>query len=165
MNEKLVIIPRKNTGGHKAATMLFFVLTCLCLIMAMFVTPVRFFVPTVIFGIIWYLFAFRSEVEYEYTYYDGELHFAKISNKSRRKKIADINMEDVILIAPKGDRGVYKYENDRSVTCKNLTSGNTASGIYELICKGESAVTRYEFEPDDAMLDAIAVKYQRVITR
>ena len=88
MQEKLVIVPKKTTGGHKAGMIAFFVLTCLCLVLSMFVSPVIFLVPTIIFGVIWYLFAFRSEVEYEYTYYDGDLRFAKIRNKAKRKKIA-----------------------------------------------------------------------------
>ena len=61
---------KNQQGGHKAGMIAFFVLTCLCLVLSMFVSPVMFLVPTIIFGVIWYLFAFRSEVEYEYTYYD-----------------------------------------------------------------------------------------------
>ena len=67
MQEKLVIVPKKTTGGHKAGMIAFFVLTCLCLVLSMFVSPVMFLVPTIIFGVIWYLFAFRSEVCLLYT--------------------------------------------------------------------------------------------------
>ena len=77
MQEKLVIVPKKTTGGHKAGMIAFFVLTCLCLVLSMFVSPVMFLVPTIIFGVIWYLFAFRSEVEYEYTYYANYMRFSK----------------------------------------------------------------------------------------
>lgn len=52
------MIPKKTTGGHKAGMIAFFVLTCLCLVLSMFVSPVMFLVPTIIFGVIWYLFAF-----------------------------------------------------------------------------------------------------------
>ena len=62
MQEKLVIVPKKTTGGHKAGMIAFFVLTCLCLVLSMFVSPVMFLVPTIIFGVIWYLFAFRRRV-------------------------------------------------------------------------------------------------------
>ena len=74
-------------------------------------------------------------------------------------------MEDVIQIAPKGDRSVYKYENDRSVTYKNVTSGDPDAKIYEIICKGERSVVRYAFEPDDEMLEAMRMKYSRVIMK
>ena len=55
-----------------------------------------------------------------------------------------------ITIAPKGDRSVYKYENDRSLVYKNLTSGSGDAKVYELICKGEKGMVRYEIEPDEA---------------
>lgn len=165
MQEKLVIVPKKTTSGHKAGMIAFFVLTCLCLVLCMFVSPIIFLVPTIIFGVIWYLFAFRSEVEYEYTYYDGDLRFAKIKNKAKRKKIAYLSMDDVLTIAPKGDRSIYKYENDRSVTFKNIASGNADAKVYEAICKGENGITRYEFEPDEDMLNAIMVKYPRIVIK
>ena len=110
-------------------------------------------------------YSFFSNIEYEYTYFDGDLKFAKISNKSRRKKIADINMEDVLVIAPKGDRSVYKYENDSSIKCKDLTSGSGSGRIYELITKKDEKLMRYEIEPDEEMLEAIRVKYARLVTK
>lgn len=165
MSEKLVIVPKKRSGGHKVWTIVFFVLTCLGLLLSMFVTPVIFLVPTILFGVVWFLFAFRSETEYEYTYYDGDLKFAKIKNKSKRKNLASINMEDVLLIAPKGDRSVYKYETDKSVTFKNIASGMEGTKVYAIVCKGEKGIVRYEFEPDEAMLNEIMIKYPRVVTK
>lgn len=164
MREKLVIIPRKKKAGQKVWVIVFFALACLCLLFSMFVSSIIFSVPAVLFCTAWFLTAFRSAVEYEYTYYDGEFCFAKIKNKSRRKRIAVVNMEDVIVIAPKGDRAVYKYENDKSVILKQLTSGNADAKIYEMVSKGEKAMVRYEFEPDKEMLDEIMVKYPRIVT-
>ena len=104
-------------------------------------------------------------MEYEFTYYDGDLRFAKIRNKAKRKKIAYLSMDDVLTIAPKGDRSIYKYENDRSVTVKNIASGNAGAKLYEAVCKGENGITRYEFEPDEDMLNAIMVKYPRSVIK
>ena len=74
-------------------------------------------------------------------------------------------MDDVLAFAPKGDRSVYKYENDRNMPYKDLTSGNPDAKVYELVWKAEKAVTRFEIEPDDEILDAIAVKYARLVVR
>lgn len=49
MSEKLVIVPRKISGGHKAATIIFFVLTCLSLVAAMLLAPTLFLIPAIIF--------------------------------------------------------------------------------------------------------------------
>ena len=157
MHEKLVIVPRKKSTVKKILNVVWFVLACLCFLFAMWV-PILFAVPAIIFAIIWYFQAFRSDIEYEYTYYDGEFRFARIKAKRKRKGLGRVQMEDVLALAPKGDRSVYKYENDNSLACKDLTSGESGTKIYELVFKGEKGINRYEFEPDEEMLDAVMVK-------
>ncbi len=101
----------------------------------------------------------------EYTYYDGEFRFARIKAKRKRKGLGRVQMEDVLALTPKGDRSVYKYENDNSLACKDLTSGGSGTKIYELVFKGEKGINRYEFEPDEEMLDAVMVKYPRAVIK
>ncbi len=164
MHEILVIIPRRKKSGGKVLNMVWFVLACLMIILAMG-SPLFFTIPAVVFGLLWYYQTYQSEIEFEYTYYDGDLRFAKIRAKSRRKSIAMLEMDDVMIIAPRGDRSVTKYENDRGIPCKDLTSGRPDAKVYELVCKGEKGLLRYEFEPDEDMLNAITVKYPRSVVR
>ena len=127
MHEKLVIVPKKTPGWKKILNVVWFVLACLMFVGATFIAPAIFFIPAVAFALLWYFQTFRMDTEWEYTYYDGDLKFARIRAKSRRKNIAGIHMDDVLAIAPKGDRGIYKYETDSSVTYKDLT-------LLELVC-------------------------------
>lgn len=165
MNEKLVIVPRKVTGTKKVLNIVLFVAACILLLLATFVSPFLFFIPAFLVVVIWVWQGFFSNIEYEYTYFDGDLRLARIRNKSRRKNLADVNMEDVIMIAPKGDRSVYKYENDKSMQYKDLTSGDASAKVYELIFKSIKGMYRYEFEPDEEMLDAIRIKYPRIVVK
>lgn len=165
MHEKLVIVPKRKSTGKKILDMVWLVLAVLMLVMALFVNPMIFFIPAVLFGVLWYFTGLKGAVEYEYTYYDGELRFAKIKAKSRRKGIAKVQMDDVIVFAPKGDRSTYKYENDKNLPCKKLTSGIPGAKVYELVGKGEKGLVRYEFEPDEEMLDEIVIKYPRSVIR
>ena len=164
MNERLVIVPKKRSMGKKIFDIALFVLACVLLLAAM-VIPTIFVVPALVCAVLWFFLSFRSELEYEYTYYDGELHLAKIRAKSRRKNLGTIQIEDVLALAPKGDRSVYKYENDKSISCKKLLSGDADAKVYELVCKGEKGICRYEIEPDEEMLDAISVKYPRLVIK
>lgn len=164
MREQLVIVPKKKAAGKKVLNMVWFALACVLFVGAMFV-PILFTIPAIIFAVIWYFQTFQSDVEFEYTYYDGELRFAKIKAKRKRKGLGRVQMEDVIMIAPKGDRSVYKYESDNGVAFKNLSSGDTGAKVYELIFKGEKGVNRYEIEPDEEMLDAIVMKYPRSVVK
>ena len=116
--------------------------------------------------VVWYFFLFRSSKEYEYSFFDGELRFAKIMNKSRRKRLRVFTMDEVIQIAPAGDRSIYKYEQDNTVKKIDYTSGNKDVPYYNLIMKNEDGINMISYEPDDKYLDAICVKYgQKVIRR
>ena len=53
----------------------------------------------VVFGLIAYLMIMAQNTEFEYSYFDGELRFAKIKNKSRRKRLGIYSMESVAAIA------------------------------------------------------------------
>lgn len=165
MSEKLVIVPKTVTFKKKVITMALFVIACVLLLLSVFVAPFLFFIPAILVAVLWVWQGFFSNAEFEYTYYDGDLRFAKIKNKSRRKKIAYINMEDALILAPKGDRSVYKYENDRSLKCCDLTSGRPDVKVYELIAKSGDNLMRFEFEPDEEMLKAILVKYARIVVK
>lgn len=54
----------------------------------------------------WWWGTFRTGLEYEYTYFDGDLDFDKIRAKSKRKHILSIHMDNVTSIVPVNDRPV-----------------------------------------------------------
>lgn len=165
MNEKLVIVPRKMSGGRKAVNIGLFAVACALWLLTLFISPFIFVVPAFVVAVLWVWLGFFRKVEYEYTYYDGDLRLAKITNKSKRKHLMEVNMENVLTIAPKGDRSVYKYENDKDMKYKDFTSGEAGGKVYELVFKSEKGMCRYEFEPDEEMLEAICVKYPRTVVK
>ncbi len=165
MTEKLVIIPRLVTGKIKAINLVLFTAACVLLTAALFIAVELFLLPAMVMFGLWIWRNFFDNIEYEYTYYNGELCIAKITNKARRKNLAEINMEDVVIIAPKGDRSVYKYETDRSTPVKSYTSGDAEAKVYELIQTVDGNTCRYEFEPDEDMLNAISMKYPRFVVK
>lgn len=165
MHENLVIVPQKRTMFKKIMVLVWFVLTCLSLLFAIFVFPL-FIIPAIIFGIVWFQWNFRSDIEFEYVYFDGDIRIARIKDKRKRKNIVWAAMEEsVVIIAPKGDRSVYKYENDKSIPYRNIGSGAPDAKVYELIIKNDKGLVRYEFEPDQEMVDAIAARYPRGIVK
>jgi translation initiation factor IF-1 len=115
---------------------------------------------------LWYLFQFRWNKEFEYSYFDGEVRFARISNKSRRKSLKVFPMDEVATIAPSEDRSVYKYENDNGMRIVDYTSGRKDEPYYVMIRKTGEVTEVIRFEPDEKYLDAVCVKYgQKVIRR
>lgn len=164
MTEVYVLVERKKSTLMRVVTAAVLAIGILFALFSM-IAPL-FLSGALILLVVWYFFLFRSCKEYEYSFFDGELRFAKIMNKSRRKRLRVFTMDEVIQIAPAGNRSIYKYEQDNTVKKIDYTSGNKDVPYYNLIMKNEDGINMISYEPDDKYLDAICVKYgQKVIRR
>lgn len=165
MFEVFVLVPVRKPFWVKLASVVSLLLGVASMLLAcgnMFFT-----VLFIVFALLWYVLTFQAYMEYEYSYFDGEVRFARIMNKSHRKTLEVYNMNDVVTIAPAGDRSVYNYENDNKVKVKDYTSHKKGTPCYDLVIKKDSGSTLLiKYEPDDEYLDAVQVKYaQKVIRR
>lgn len=163
MMEVFVLVPAKKPVWMRllacfalAAAAASAVLTC---------SSMAFLPLCAIFAGGWYFFQFSSNREYEYSYFDGEVRFARITNKSRRKKLKEYSMDEVIKIAPVGDSSVAQYEKDSNVTVKDFTSQKKENPYYEMIVKDSERIILYKVELDDAYLDAVCMKYASKVVR
>jgi translation initiation factor IF-1 len=164
MFEVYVLVARKKSIGIQVLACLFLALGVAVLLLSC-ISPV-FLVFAVAAFALWYLFQFRWNREFEYSYFDGEVRFARISNKSRRKRLKVFSMDEVVTIAPSEDRSVYRYENDNGMTIVDYTSGRKDEPYYVMVHQTGEATEVIRFEPDEKYLDAVCVKYgQKVIRR
>ncbi len=127
------------------------------------------FVPgillAVVFGLVAYLMLMAQNTEFEYSYFDGELRFAKIKNKSRRKRLGIYNMESVAVIAPAGDRSVYNYENGNDLKKIDYTSGQNDVPYYDIVIKSPEENVLIKAELDDKFLTEVEKKYRSKVKR
>lgn len=126
-----------------------------------------FLAGTVIFAAIWAWLYMNRGVEYECSYFDGDFRFAKILNKSRRKKLAAYTIEDVIQIAPAGDSSVTFYENNKETLVKDFTSGVQGVPYYDIVVKDSKTnkALLIKAELDDEYLNAVSIKYRSKVVR
>ena len=119
----------------------------------------------VVFGLIAYLMIMAQNTEFEYSYFDGELRFAKIKNKSRRKRLGIYSMESVAAIAPAGDRSVYNYENGNEIKKIDYTSGQKDVPYYDIVIKSPDENVLIKAELDDKFLTEVEKKYRSKVKR
>ena len=118
------------------------------------------------FAALGYWLTFQTNKEFEYSYFDGEVRFAKVINKSRRRSLAVYSMDEVAQIAPAEDRSVMKYQGDHTAKVKDYTSHQKGVPCYVMVINHGGQTLLIRFEPDDKYLDAMMVKYaQKVIRR
>lgn len=163
MYEVFVLVEKKRSVLMQFLTVFCLVLTLLSVLATILLIPL-FMTFALLFGVLTWFFKTRC-AEYEYSYFDGEVRFAKILNKSRRKRIGIYSMDEVLMIAPSGDRSVYNYEKNSNLEVKNLTSGNKDAKVYIMVAKGASGQELIKFEPDEKFLDAVCVKYAQKVKK
>lgn len=64
-----------------------------------------------VFGVLTYFVWLMTDLEYEYLYLDKELTIDKIMAKSRRKKVATLEVERMEIIAPENSHQLDSYRN------------------------------------------------------
>ena len=98
-------------------------------------------------------------VEYEYSYYDGELRFAKIINKKKRKELETYLMEEVITIAPAQDMSIYQYLDDKNAKVRDFTTGRQDAKVYVAVVKNANGMELVTYEPDEKYINEVCIKY------
>lgn len=107
----------------------------------------------------------RRYIEYEYSFFDDEVRFAKIINKNKRKVLKGYNMSEVVIIAPAGDQSLYQYENDNGAKVRDLSSGDKDAKVYVMVAKGQERMEMVRFEPDEKYLDAVCRRFGMKVKR
>lgn len=161
--ETMVLVDKKVTAGNLLARIVCAVLLVLSIAAVCVTMMIPLVLLAAIFGFALWFLTQDAKSEYEYSYIEGTLSFAKIRAKSRRKAIAEIDMSDVILIAPSSAHELYNYHHNNQVTIRNCTSGNPSAKTYEVVYKRGDKTVVIVFEPDSEMLDMIRKRYPRQV--
>ena len=160
--EVYVLVERKKNIILRVLEIIVLAGTAICAFLGMF--AIIFLPIALILGGLG-VFLYTRNYEYESSYFDGEVRFAKIINKSSRKRLPGYTMDEVLTIAPSGDRSVYRYEHEEKMTVRDYTSRNKDAKVYIMIAKGAKGLEMIKFEPDEKYLDAVCIKYRQKVVR
>lgn len=107
------------------------------------------------------VWVFRSlNVEYEYLYINGNLDVDKIMSKSRRKKVFEMEINDLEVMALRGEAELKMYQG---LKAQDYSSGNTNSRQYEMIVIQNGEKKRIIFEPNDVIVDGMRMLAPRKV--
>ena len=163
MLEIYVIVQKKKSLMMKFLMIFSFVIGAFFLYASLLGLLLYFALAVLFVALGWFLK--NRSMEYEYSYFDGDFRFAKIINKQKRKELTGYVADNVTLIAPKGDRSLHQYESNPQTKRRDLSSGNKNAKIYVMVVNAEAGYQLTYFEPDEAYLDAVCVKYRQKVVR
>ena len=103
----------------------------------------------------------RMNLEFEYSYFNGELDIDKIFNRASRKKVFSTDIKKMEVLAPVGHDNLNGYQR---LKVYDFTSKNTDSKVYEMVTPYKGELVRVWFEPNENMLDSIRNIAPRKVT-
>ncbi len=106
----------------------------------------------------------NTNVEYEYSFFEGEFMVDRILNKSNRKRVRKFSFDKMELIAPVGSRQLGGNPNNGRRKY-NYSALNPELKDYVAVVIDENAVAaEVVFTPNQELLDVLNRKYPRKVT-
>lgn len=164
MFENSVLVKKERSIGTILAGIICIIGMLLCFVLGI-VAPFVFGIPGVGLGIAGIVILFFNETEYEYYYLDGDFRVTKIKNRNKRKRLIDIALDKAVIIAPASSASLEQYLQNREVYRFDYSSGKHNENCYGLVYNSEEGTNFIYFEPDEKMLNAMRVKYARIIMK
>ncbi|MCR4691165.1 MAG: DUF6106 family protein [Lachnospiraceae bacterium] len=109
----------------------------------------------------------KVAIEYEYLYLDKTLTIDRISNQTRRKKIAEYDLQNLELLAPSGSDKVKEYTAKKDVKILDFSSRGFSEETKEyamIISKGNQLILA-KIECNDVLYDHFRMIAPRKVSR
>lgn len=154
------LVKRKNTGRITAEkiALLLVTIAVFCLGLMIPYVGILFLIMIIVD-----VYLFRSmNVEYEYLYINGNIDIDKIMSKSRRKKVFEMNVSELELLAPAGSPELRPFQG---VKATDYTSGEEGRSVYEMIVLKNGEKKKIMFEPNDTIIDGMRMYAPRKVVR
>ncbi len=159
--ENSVMIKARRSPLNLFLTTLFGVLTGAFLVVGILFHP-YFFFGVIGASIGFYLMLKYGDLEYEYIWIEGQLDVDRIYGKARRKNVAKIDAETILLLAPVGDSELRHYEQN-AAKILNCSSRIPDQKKWEIVFKVEKGNEIIIFEPDQNIIDLMRIRNGRKI--
>lgn len=125
-----------------------------------------FLLPLVVIIIVVELYLLRRfNIEYEYTFTNGDLDIDKIINKSKRKHVLTISVNDILVMVPVNNSD-YAKEVEDYTKLYDFSSGTVKENTYAAIIRsGTDGKIKFIIEPNEKMFKAIRSYIPRKIRK
>lgn len=129
------------------------VIAAVCLFLGLMGYLTLFFVG-IILALIAYFVYLNAYVEYEYLYLNKELSVDRILAKSKRKRMAEFDLQRMEVLAPANSHHLDAYQN-RKYAVYDFASNQEDSKPYILIYAGDNEVAKVKLDMTDELFKVI----------
>ncbi len=123
-----------------------------------------FFAPGVMFLFMMLWIRSLMDLEFDYTYTNGELEIAKVKGSVKRKELVNIASSEIVVMAPSHTAPVKSYIGRRMKTY-DCTSHDAGMKYYVLIFKKNGREMKLIFQPNEEIIDRMKRANTRIVYR
>lgn len=158
-----VLIEKKQTGSEKARKGLMIFVTVLFFLAGFLIHPLALLLFAVM-GIVDYVYIPRFNIEYEYSYINGQIDIDRIFSRSKRKKYKSYDMAKMEICAPLKSHRLDYQKNNTSLKIVDCSSGIEEGHIpFAFIIKGDAGSEFVIIEPNAEMLKDMKTRFPRKV--
>lgn len=149
MTEQLV---KKKTTAKDILIKVALILATIISLLCFFSSTIFTILFVVLVFVDYYVFK-RLDVEYEYTYFEGNLDIAKIMSKQSRKEMFTTDIkEDMEIIAPTDSPELQYHQVAKTLDFSTRVPGNKT---YTMVTLYKGQKVKMIFEPNEKMLNSM----------
>ena len=115
------------------------------------ISPIFGVVSLVVFSLPTFILKRKSYAEYDYEFNSGDLTISGVYEKQRRKKIGDIILNQIEIMAPIGSEELNRFSDAKVKKCYNEVKNGQME--YSIVVKWETKRVAYHVSIDKHMLD------------
>ncbi len=148
-----ILIKRKTNPVKSIITYALTIIAVICLFFGL-IGYLTLMLVGIVLALAAYFSRLNAYVEFEYLYLSNELSIDRILAKSKRKRMAEFNLQRMEVLAPVNSHHLDSYRNKR---CKayDFASGQEDSRPYVLIYSGETEMSKVKLDMPEELLKAI----------
>ncbi|MBO4337868.1 MAG: hypothetical protein J5842_07315 [Lachnospiraceae bacterium] len=123
---------------------------------------ILFIITALIYGFA-YVCHMQIYTEYEYLCLAKTFSVDKISNRSRRKKLAEYGLENMEILAPASSHRLDQYNGRGDIKTVDYTSKTEGAPVYAMVIKNGNVLTRLLIEMNEEMLKQLRMTSPRKV--
>lgn len=140
-----ILVKRKTDNTVLAKKILLMCGIVFCLVGVVFLTPI-FFLGALGFGVACWLLFPKFDIEYEYLLVNGELDIDVIYSQSKRKKIAQYDLNSMDMLAPLNSTHLDYYNGNTTLKVVDYSSREEGKVPYAMITRDKTGTVKVLLE-------------------
>lgn len=151
-----VLIKKKTDNVALICRLVLVLVTIFIAAMSIMYVPSVSVLVIALFIYLTYIVFKNTDVEFEYSFVNGQLDIECIYGKKKRKPAKSFNFDKLEVLAPEKHQKVLAYEKRQGIKNFNYSSGYEDRDIYIAILVGkDGSLGRLIFEPSEEMIKTI----------